>query len=265
MADAALNLGGNYLKFSGLSGASLTLTSSGLPNQGGYEQDGIAGVQIVDASPVTYALTATPGSNGLISPSGTTRVNEGANQTYTIIPASGFVMNVVTVDGVAQSGHPASFTFANVITSHTISATFSQIFSGWISGYPAVDTATAFTDDPDHDGIRNGIENYLGTNPAQSSAGLTVLSSMGSVFKFMHTRNQNIAADIIPVYQWSTDLENWFTSGQTNAQNISADITSQVVALTAAPASDDMIEVTMTVTIGTPTSIFVRILASQTP
>lgn len=52
LADAAGGTaGGNYLVFTGLSGSALTLTSSGLPDQAGFEQDGIGGIQVVDAIP----------------------------------------------------------------------------------------------------------------------------------------------------------------------------------------------------------------------
>lgn len=49
-ADAA-QLGGNYLVFSGLTAANLTLTSSD-PNQTGFKMEGLAGLQIVEVSPV---------------------------------------------------------------------------------------------------------------------------------------------------------------------------------------------------------------------
>ena len=73
--------------------------------------------------PVQYTITASAGSNGTISPSGSVKVNSGANQTFTIAPNSGYQVDVVTVDG-ASKGSVTTYTFSNVTVNHTISATF---------------------------------------------------------------------------------------------------------------------------------------------
>ena len=71
----------------------------------------------------TYTLTASAGTGGTISPSGSVTVNHGANQTFTITPNTGYSVATVTVDGVSQ-GAISSYTFNNVTANHTISATF---------------------------------------------------------------------------------------------------------------------------------------------
>lgn len=71
----------------------------------------------------TYNITATAGANGSISPNGSTSVNCGANQTYTITPDSGYAVDDVLVDGVSV-GAVTSYTFNNVTDNHTISASF---------------------------------------------------------------------------------------------------------------------------------------------
>ncbi|MFC1725510.1 FISUMP domain-containing protein [candidate division KSB1 bacterium] len=73
----------------------------------------------------TYTITITAGTGGTISPSGTVSVNSGSSQTFTITPNSGYRILSVTVDGASQ-GAVSSYTFSNVTTSHTISATFAQ-------------------------------------------------------------------------------------------------------------------------------------------
>jgi len=75
---------------------------------------------------ITYTITASAGSNGSISPSGTVTVNSGASQSFTITPNSGFKVSSVTVDGASQ-GTITSYTFSNVQANHTISAAFTQI------------------------------------------------------------------------------------------------------------------------------------------
>ncbi|GEM_PF-3066045 len=72
---------------------------------------------------LSYSLTASADSNGSISPSGTTAVVQGYDQTYAITANSGYVVNSVLVDGVSV-GAVTSYTFANVSANHTIAATF---------------------------------------------------------------------------------------------------------------------------------------------
>ena len=71
----------------------------------------------------TYTITASAGSNGTITPSGAVVVNQGANQTFTMNPNSGYQVLQVTVDSVGQ-GAITSYTFTNVQANHTISVTF---------------------------------------------------------------------------------------------------------------------------------------------
>jgi hypothetical protein len=72
-----------------------------------------------------FTITASAGSGGSISPTGNVVVNQGANQSFTITPNSGFSISSVTVDG-ANQGAISSYTFSNVQANHTISATFQQ-------------------------------------------------------------------------------------------------------------------------------------------
>jgi hypothetical protein len=137
-------------------------------------------------------------------------------------------------------------------------------FADWIAGFPALGAATGFTDDPDGDGIENGIENYLGSNPSQPGIALTGVSSSAASITFRHTRSNNVAADVTAIYQWSSDLVNWFTSGQTSGEGTVATITPTVITDTDTPAND-LIEVTVTVSGGSTARVFARIQGSQLP
>jgi hypothetical protein len=75
------------------------------------------------ATTTKYTITATAGSNGSISPSGSVTVNSGASQTFTITPASGYQVSGVLADG-ASVGSVTTYTFSNVTATHTISASF---------------------------------------------------------------------------------------------------------------------------------------------
>jgi hypothetical protein len=70
-----------------------------------------------------YTITASGGSNGTITPLGITTKDSGSSQTYTITAVSGYHVENVLVDGFSQ-GAISTYTFSNILTNHTISATF---------------------------------------------------------------------------------------------------------------------------------------------
>ncbi|MGO9951488.1 MAG: InlB B-repeat-containing protein [Dissulfurispiraceae bacterium] len=71
----------------------------------------------------TYTITASAGTGGSITPSGTTMVNSGGSQKYTIRPSSGYSISMVLVDGISV-GTPSSYTFSDVTADHTIMVMF---------------------------------------------------------------------------------------------------------------------------------------------
>jgi len=70
-----------------------------------------------------YTITASAGSNGSISPSGSIDVAEEENQSFSITANSGYSILDVVVDG-RSIGVVSSYTFDNVTANHTIYATF---------------------------------------------------------------------------------------------------------------------------------------------
>jgi hypothetical protein len=70
-----------------------------------------------------YAVTATAGANGTITPSGTIAENYGTSPRFTFNPATGYHVDTVTVDGVKVDS-VSGYTFVNIQASHTISVTF---------------------------------------------------------------------------------------------------------------------------------------------
>jgi len=71
----------------------------------------------------TYAITASAGAGGNISPYGSVPVNYGASKTFTITPNTGYHVTNVVVDGSSAEA-VQSYTFYNVTSNHTIGATF---------------------------------------------------------------------------------------------------------------------------------------------
>lgn len=72
---------------------------------------------------VTHTIQASAGIGGSISPSGTTTIDQGQDQLFTITPLAPFYTTDVLVDG-SSVGNVDSYSLSNITSSHTISATF---------------------------------------------------------------------------------------------------------------------------------------------
>lgn len=73
-------------------------------------------------APTSFTITATAGANGRIVPT-LASVLSGANQTFTIAGDAGYHVADVLVDTIS-GGAVTGYTFTNVQTEHTISASF---------------------------------------------------------------------------------------------------------------------------------------------
>jgi hypothetical protein len=83
----------------------------------------ITAIANVTVTSRTYTITASAGIGGSISPTGAISVLQGASQTFSITPSSGYQISNVLVDGVSV-GAVNSYSFTSVIAGHTISASF---------------------------------------------------------------------------------------------------------------------------------------------
>src|SRR5207244_3605 len=90
-----------------------------------YTFNNVTGAHTIAASFAVdvKTITASAGPHGAISPAGTTSLDCGANQTFTITPDACYHVADVLVDG-ASVGAVTSYTFTNVTANHTIAATF---------------------------------------------------------------------------------------------------------------------------------------------
>jgi uncharacterized repeat protein (TIGR02543 family) len=70
-----------------------------------------------------YTIEASAGAGGTIAPSGLVSVNNGDNITFKISPSEGYHIADVIVDGTSV-GAVKTYTFYNVTSNHSISATF---------------------------------------------------------------------------------------------------------------------------------------------
>lgn len=79
-----------------------------------------------DSVSIDYSITASVGSGGSISPSGSVKVTNGGSKTFDIKADSGYFISDVLVDG-KSIGAVDSYTFSNVIAAHTIRAVFLKV------------------------------------------------------------------------------------------------------------------------------------------
>ena len=117
-----------------------------------------------------YTISASAGSGGLISPSGSVTVGYGSSRTFTIAASSGYRIADVKVDGVSV-GAVASYTFSNVTAAHTIQATFSSVTTYTLSVTRTGAGTGTVTSNP------SGTQFVSGT-----SVTLTATPSAGSTF-----------------------------------------------------------------------------------
>jgi len=126
--SATVNQGGsksfNINPAVGYSIASLIVDGSYLTVASSYTFSNVQADHIITATfaIMNFTLTVTQNVNGDISP-GTTNVNYGASQTFSITPNAGYSIASLTVDGSSIQSL-SSYTFNNVKDSHSISATF---------------------------------------------------------------------------------------------------------------------------------------------
>jgi hypothetical protein len=76
-----------------------------------------------------YTIIATAGLHGRIEPSGSVKVQSGANQSFQMTPDKGYSILEVKIDGVSI-GNVAAYTFDSVTKNHSIDAYFEEASKG---------------------------------------------------------------------------------------------------------------------------------------
>lgn len=111
---------------------------------------------------VTYTVTASAGTGGAISPVGAITVPQNADQSFTITPAYGFLLDDVVVDGESE-GPVTSYTFPDVTANHTIEASFIALPT--ISGA----VTDSVTTDPIYSAVVSISQNADGSAPIETT------------------------------------------------------------------------------------------------
>jgi hypothetical protein len=161
--------------------------------------------------------------------------------------------------GTIDTGNNAADFTAAAPAPRNSAAAAAPSFAGWLATYQ-VGGLTGFTDDPDRDGIPNGVENLLGTAPDSSSPGLSQIAATAAGLTFQHTRSNSPSAGLTSSYEWSTDLQTWHPAAA-SAGGLTVVITDAILIGRSAPLND-LIQVTATVTRGTAPQLHVRLKAT---
>jgi hypothetical protein len=73
----------------------------------------------------SYTIAVESGPNGTITPEGKISLPQGEQQSFTIVPAAGYHIKEVIVDGMDQ-GVVENYTFTNITVNHNIRAEFAK-------------------------------------------------------------------------------------------------------------------------------------------
>lgn len=231
-----------------------TLSSTTVLN---YDLDGddtTIGGAVNDLLTVNGNLTL----DGTLNVTGPNFASAVAGDSYRLVNVSGgSITNNGLILGSMPITLPGGLEFAITTSATEVNLVVQAIPSNTYASWLALNApATGFVTDSDNDGVPNGVENVLGTSPNTYSAGLTQVSATPTSVTYKHKLNSTIASDVTYSYQWSTDLIEWKTTGQTNTGGVSATI------VPSAPVSGEVTVVT-TVTGGSTIKLFTRLVAGN--
>ena len=167
----------------GTEGQSITTVIKAMAVKSGMQDSSVETFTYTIQIPVTeYTINSTAGANGSITPGGAVKVAKGDNQTFTISPSSGYVIDTLKVDGLEVTA-TTSYTFSEVNSNHTIEVNFKQ--ESQTPDVPGV-TAPSITTQPGNATVKNTYQIIDGANSSwtHDSDGNITIRGNGDFSKF---------------------------------------------------------------------------------
>ena len=206
-----------------------------------------------------------------------TALTSGSWQIENVASLTGAYGSTFTVVGWTDAGSdqwtktagPKVYTFNET----TGAVTLSTVFNNWISASGLTGTDATFDADADHDGLNNGLEFVLGSepnpvNPGSNSTALLPISAQASgnlVFTFMRKRLSE--SSVALTFQWSTGL-NFLSPANDIPVGAASSVTNEVsvdIAESVPDALTDTIVITVPATKAVGGKLFGRLKAVQIP
>lgn len=170
-------------------------------------------------------VAATPASQVSRSIAGTLTLAPYNSLTLTVTtpPAPGTYLLATAADGISGSigsvNLPGGMFGTVDVIGNNVELTVTELinFDNWIAEFD-LGELTGLDDDPDGDGIPNGVEAWFGTNPGEHDIGLMISATNGIVTTFTHPKNPTPPADLTGSYEWAPDLVTWYPGGSGPAE-----------------------------------------------
>ena len=158
-----------------------------------------------------------------------------------------------------SGANPFTGAITNLALEQVLPAVAALTFESWIAGFSLDPVDQDFLDDPDQDGMANGIEHVFGTSPNAPSTGISGVTPTASSLTFRHPLNPDLAENVSYAYEWSTDLAEWRSAGEANAGG------TRVGIAPSPPDGSGIVSVVHTLTGGSGVKLFSRLSAQTTP
>ena len=194
-------------------------TATGLISERNNIQLGICG------TPIIYTITASAGANGTITPNGTINVDHGDSEAFDIEPNTGYRIDEVLIDGTnnPEAVSSGSYTFNNVTTNHTITASFT--LSTYTVTLPTVTGATINPHSTSPVPYNGNFSFSIVLNPAYSQSNIIVkandviLTPVSGVYTIVNiTENQTVTIEGVQLNTYTITFPN-ITGITINATN----------------------------------------------
>ncbi len=236
-------------------------TLSGSGNIGGD-------VSIASGAHHALAVAATPGAQVARAITGTLTLTSGnildltaatppADGIYVLATATTAIVGTPTI--INDNGIGGTVSVDTVSTPKRLLLTISSnTYATWIAGFPGAAAMPGFDQDADGDGVKNGVENFFGTNPGIFTSGLLPGTHGPNTFTFTHPQNASPAGNVSAAYRWSKDLVTFHPSGATDGADTTVTFTTQLNT-----PSPGITTVTATVTGNAATKLLVDVQVIQ--